>query len=756
MRFLSVIVILIPLLTNGQQRVGLVLSGGGATGLAHIGVLTALEEHNIPIDYITGTSAGALIGGLYACGYSPEEIKNYVKSEKFQLMTSGKLDISRQYYFRKEAEHAGMLKFSFSKDSILRKSIPMNLVSSNLLDFEMFRIFGHTTACKSGDFDSLFIPFRCIASDVQAKKSVIFSQGNLNEAVRSSMTYPLYVNPIRVDGKILFDGGLYNNFPVDIMYQEFNPDFIIGSNVSNNPKVVDEKDFLGLITTMMTTPTNYDLPCSEGIVINPKTVTGTFEFDKVDQSIIDGYNATMLYIDSIKLFVQPAVKQTELQKRRLQFRNSLVPLVISSVSTEQTKLNTSFVGRSFTTRNKKMISIDAFEKRYFKLKAADGIDNLYPTLQLKEDSTFHVNFKLTKAKDFNIDVGGHISSRPVNTTYIGFGFRSVGKVFTNVHAESYFGKFYAGAKVNFKLEFPSIYPVSINSYFVRNRWDYFRSFSSFYEDIKPSFLIQNETYTGLNLVIPIGKKAKSTLDFRYFELRDEYYQTMSFTSSDTSDITNFYGSSLSWEFKRSSLNRKQFASSGSFFMLKTRLIEGRENTMHGSTSFFDETFGKYHSWINLQIEFQSFLLSRKTWSLGIHAVGQFNSQSLFANYTASLLALPSFSVLPDMETFFLKEFRSNQHIGGGLNIIYTPIKNFDIRFDYYYYQPILQLAYNLDGGAQLIEAFNGQTYLTSGSLIYHTPFGPLRATLNHLPMQSNPYSFQLSIGYVIQNARAIR
>ena len=160
MRYFFAIVFLIPFLTSGQQRIGLVLSGGGAAGLAHIGVLQALEERNIPIDYITGTSAGALVGALYACGYSPNEIANYVKSEKFQLMTSGQLDMSRQFYFRKNLDHAGTFEFSFSRDSILRKSIPMNVVTPALLDFEMARIFGYISSCKSNNFDSLFVPFR--------------------------------------------------------------------------------------------------------------------------------------------------------------------------------------------------------------------------------------------------------------------------------------------------------------------------------------------------------------------------------------------------------------------------------------------------------------------------------------------------------------------------------------------------------------------------------------------------------------------
>ena len=197
------------------------MSGGGASGIAHIGVLKALEERGIPIDYITGTSAGALVGSLYACGLSPEEIEQFVLSEDFQLMTSGKLGIDKQFLFREEDINANVLNFSFSKDSILRKSIPLNLITPSFLDFEMLRIMGLASASLGNDYDRLFVPFRCVASDIVNKKSIVFSNGNLNEAVRASMTYPFYVNPITINNTILFDGGLYNNFPVDVMYKDF-------------------------------------------------------------------------------------------------------------------------------------------------------------------------------------------------------------------------------------------------------------------------------------------------------------------------------------------------------------------------------------------------------------------------------------------------------------------------------------------------------------------------------------------------------
>ena len=109
--------------SHAQQRIGLVLSGGGATGLAHIGVIKALEERGIPIDYITGTSAGALVGSMYAAGYSPDEIEAYVLSDDFQLMTKGRLKTSQRFLYKENDLDASLINFSFSKDRVVNVKI---------------------------------------------------------------------------------------------------------------------------------------------------------------------------------------------------------------------------------------------------------------------------------------------------------------------------------------------------------------------------------------------------------------------------------------------------------------------------------------------------------------------------------------------------------------------------------------------------------------------------------------------------------
>ena len=755
---LSITILLTYSFSHAQQRIGLGLSGGGATGLAHIGVIKALEERGIPIDYITGTSAGALVGSMYAAGYSPDEIEAYVLSDDFQLMTKGRLKTSQRFLYKENDLDASLINFSFSKDSILKKSLPTNFITSSFLDFEMLRLLGTTGAVCGGDFDSLFIPFRCVASDISNKKSIVFSKGNLNQAVRASMTYPFYINPIRVNGTLLFDGGLYNNFPADIMYHDFNPDFIIGSNVSNNAKPPQESDLISQVTNMLVSYSDFTLPCDAGILIQPTTTISTFEFENVQEAIREGYNSTILYLDSIQTHITRKVLKAELDEKRRKFRENLGDFQISSISTNTIgKKDLSYIRKSLIHgRKDEIIDYPTFEKRYFRLYATPQIDFIYPTVQQKKDSTFNLSLDVRKSKELRLDVGGHFSSRPVNTGYIGLTYRSIGKTASSIQASSYFGKFYGSAKLNYTFEIPSTYPISASAYFVMNRWDYFRSFATFFEDVQPSFLVQNEMYYGVKFNHPIGNNSKSSFDYRMFNLYDDYYQTENFTNKDTSDITEFDGSSLSWEFIQNSLNRKQFASSGHYFMFKARYVAGKETSMPGSTSVSNDTTMKNHSWISFKTEFQSYLISNRFFHLGLHGRGVFNSQSLFTNYTASLLAMSSFSPIPDAETFFLPEYRSPHHLGAGLNFIFSPTSKIDIRLDGYFYQPFVILVKNADGSPSYSKPFKGDTYMASASAILHTFLGPIRATLNYFPKQVTLLYFQVSYGYVLFNERAIR
>ena len=181
--------------------------------MVHIGVLKALEENNIPVDYIAGTSAGGLVGGMYAAGMTPSEMEAFVLSPQFVNMSKGIIEEQYRYYFksREEASDWISIRFNRDKDSVFKAVLPTNIMSPFPMDFSLMELASGASAACNYNFDSLYIPFRCVAADVANKKQVIFRKGNLSEAIRSTISYPFYLKPITVDGQVLFDGGLYNN-----------------------------------------------------------------------------------------------------------------------------------------------------------------------------------------------------------------------------------------------------------------------------------------------------------------------------------------------------------------------------------------------------------------------------------------------------------------------------------------------------------------------------------------------------------------
>ena len=210
------------------QSIGLVLSGGGASALTHIGVIKALEENNIPIDFITGSSMGALVGAMYASGLTPDEMDSLFRSDAYQLMAVGGVEDDYVYHFKQDAPDASFLTLRFALDTTIQASLPTNLRSPVLTDWSQMVEFSGPSALSGYDMDSLFIPYRCVASDLTLQRPVVFAKGDLALAVRASMSYPFYFKPIRVDGHLMMDGGLYNNFPSNVMYEDFFPDVIVG------------------------------------------------------------------------------------------------------------------------------------------------------------------------------------------------------------------------------------------------------------------------------------------------------------------------------------------------------------------------------------------------------------------------------------------------------------------------------------------------------------------------------------------------
>lgn len=222
--FLFLLLFLTALLTEAQYRpkIGLVLSGGGAKGLAHIGVLKAMEKAGIRPDYITGTSMGSIIGGLYAIGYSASEIEKMVKEVDWDELLANNMPMNK--IVMEEKPYYGRYLVEVPTDNFKPK-LPTGVIEGQALDELLFDLTRRVH--NISDFNRFPIPFACMGTDITTGKLVVLNHGNLAKSIRASMAAPAVFTPVEVEGRLLVDGGLVHNFPVDEVI-EMGADIVIG------------------------------------------------------------------------------------------------------------------------------------------------------------------------------------------------------------------------------------------------------------------------------------------------------------------------------------------------------------------------------------------------------------------------------------------------------------------------------------------------------------------------------------------------
>ncbi len=231
-----------------RPRIGLVLSGGGARGLAHVGVISVLEEMQIPIDYVAGTSMGAIVGGFYAAGLSPADMEKLVTSMEWNEAFKDKPPPSELPFRRKQDAADFLINFDLGyKDG--RFAVPKGLLQGQNLNLILKSLLIHSEGID--DFNKLHIPFRAVATDIETGNAVILAKGDLVTAMRASMSIPGVFAPVEIDGKMLVDGGVANNLPVDVA-RSMGADIVIAVDISTNLSGRDQLTSSVEITAQLT------------------------------------------------------------------------------------------------------------------------------------------------------------------------------------------------------------------------------------------------------------------------------------------------------------------------------------------------------------------------------------------------------------------------------------------------------------------------------------------------------------------------
>ena len=402
MKKLLILFLLASSLVVGQQKqpkIGLVLSGGGAKGLAHIGVLKEIDKAGLQIDYIGGTSMGAIVGGLYAAGYSGEQIESIVQSIDLNDILQDVLPRNALPYFEKEFGEKHAISLPVTEKGIsLPRAVSKGQNVLDLFNYVLSPIDSIT------DFSRLPIPFFCVATDAETGKMILLENGSLPLALRASGSFPTLLNPVEMQGHLLIDGGIANNFPSDIM-KEKGVDIIIGVDVQSD---LIKREGLNSVITILNQIVSYDIyeqsrkgqrDCD--VYIKPDISKFTVvDFDKAKGIMAQGDKAGKEYRSTLDSLVN--LQKGRKQRPLLKYKDT--PFELKGIQVAGAKNYTpAYVKGKLNLRNGDVINRQELTKRISFLAGTDNYEKI--DYKIKNDSIY---FNLIEKKQqAEIRLGAH-------------------------------------------------------------------------------------------------------------------------------------------------------------------------------------------------------------------------------------------------------------------------------------------------------------------------------------------------------------
>jgi len=746
------------------QKVGVVLSGGGAKGLAHIGLLKALEDNNIPIDYICGTSMGAIVGSLYAIGYSPEQMGELLSSEEFLYWSTGKIPIEDQVFYKTRNFDADLISMDFEKNGkSLKPLLPTSFISPEQMDFRFMQIYANGAARANYDFSKLFVPFFCVASDVHNNKPHIFTKGNLGQAVRASMTFPGYFKPIMVeDSVLLFDGGMQNNFPIDILDTLYHPDIVIGCNVAENPETPTSDDVYLMLMNVFMKQSNLKVS-GNGILISPKVSHfGMMDFNKYNEIQPIGYEATMAKMDSIKTLVSRRANNDELAERRREFTKNNKNMVFGNVIVDGVENLAARYVAKYVSNNRDTFSFSELEKGYFGLTSDKILTSIYP--QSFYDTTTHLyNLHLSvKAKNLiTMKFGGNLASGNRSFGQIGIDYHFLHRNIYTASASITAGQFYSSANAMFRIDMsPRTLLASLPALFTDfrvayNRWNYFKTTNELFFDSEDlSQVYHSDEYFGVDLGTALGNRGVATLGAALGSDYYEYFHTTTINKSDNADETEMRYFTVKMNLEYNTLNHRQYANKGMRFYTIANYITGTERYSPGTTATpFNAKSGEFqHQWFSYKLSQTQYFDVAKHFSFGYQIMLNLSSKPQFANSISSLLTANVFNPFPQSQSQILEKFRANKWIGVGIMPVININEQVQLRSEIHMFQPY---KYTLTTNylTTFSEKFPQPRFMAEEALVWHTPIGPLAITGSYYYKEEEPWRFQINLGFLLFNRR---
>ena len=743
-----------------HQSVGLVLSGGGAKGIAHIGVIKALEENDIPIDYIAGTSMGAIVGSLYAMGYTPEEMLELIKSKEFSYWSTGKIDPEYVYYFSREEPTPALVHIPVArKDSAsAANSVPASIINPLPMNFGFMDVFAAYTAQCGGDFDKLFVPFRCVASDVEAGHKVVHSSGDLGDAVRTSMSFPIVFQPIRMNGALLYDGGIFDNFPVDVMEEDFAPDIMIGVDVST-PTKGPQTSIFDQVDNLVTKRQSYALPAEKGVKLKINLEQfGLLDFPKAQRIYAIGYKHAMEMMDSIKERITSRTPALAVRAARGAFK-SATPYVrfdsleVTGASAKQNR----YIEYVFRPRHDAdTFGIAHARSAFYRAVSPGRLRDLFPqAVYNPKTDLFTLKLRATPKDNFNIGLGGYITSSTSSYLFLSAGYKTLSFASMSANVNAWIGQSQMAGTLNTSINMATSVPSALGISAVVSRQRYFETDQLFFEDKMPSFIVSHEYSVRMNYTLAAGSRGKFNLGVGYGHLADSFFPSnMSVSHEVNRDHTYYNLGQLRAEYEGGTLNDIFFPTSGSFYKVTAMGVLGTMHFRGGDTDVSD--FSESPRWLQLESRTRNYFSTSDHFSLGVESDIMLSTRKLTANYNASLVGAPSFNATPSTYNSFNTAFRANSFVAASLIPIYKYDNNLSARLNLSAFLPVRSIVDNGDGTPRYGDWFSSPKFFGELDVCYTLPFATLSAYANYVSAGSRPWNFGISIGIFIMPPRFLR
>lgn len=378
-----------------QPKIGLVLSGGGAKGFAHVGVLKEIDEAGLKIDYIGGTSMGAIIGGLYAAGYSGIQIEKAIMDTDFLSILRDKLPRSSSPFFEKEFGENTAISLPVRNGSIgLPKGVSKGQNMLNLLTELLAPVEGIT------DFTKFQTPFFCIATDVETGNEVLLEKGSLPLALRASGSFPTLLNPIEINNKLLIDGGVANNFPADVMRSK-GIDIIIGVDVQGK---LYEKEKLTSVVSILNQIVSYQMYSKSNqekdkidIYLHPEIYNyNVVDFDKKNEILKEGEKEGEKFRGVFKELANNQKQQKKNNKIEFDTKKYLISSIDLKGSDNYTR---AYVLGKLNVKVNDSLSRNDITKKIYQLSATKNYERIENKLILDQNNLYKLDFSLIEDKD---------------------------------------------------------------------------------------------------------------------------------------------------------------------------------------------------------------------------------------------------------------------------------------------------------------------------------------------------------------------